>query len=55
MYFRHAGPARALLVTYLSPAVAVVLGAVVLGERLPLPAALGLPLILAGVAIASRN
>jgi drug/metabolite transporter (DMT)-like permease len=58
MYFwliAQAGPARALLVTYLSPLVALGFGAAVLDERLPLLAALGLPLILAGVAIASRN
>jgi drug/metabolite transporter (DMT)-like permease len=58
MYFwliAQAGPARALLVTYLSPAVALVYGAAVLDERLALVSALGLPLILAGVAIASRN
>ena len=58
MYFwliREAGPARALLVTYLTPVVALAFGAAVLGERLALLAALGLPLVLAGVAIASRN
>jgi drug/metabolite transporter (DMT)-like permease len=58
MYFwliREAGPARALLVTYLSPAVALAFGAAVLDERLPLLSALGLPLVLAGVAVASRN
>lgn len=58
MYFwliAQAGPARALLVTYLSPAVALVFGAALLGERLPLLSALGLPLVLAGVAIASRR
>jgi drug/metabolite transporter (DMT)-like permease len=57
MYFwliEQAGPARALLVTYLSPLVALGFGAAVLDERLPFLAALGLPLILAGVAIASR-
>lgn len=58
MYFwliAVAGPARALLVTYLSPLVALIFGAAVLDERLPVLAALGLPLILAGVAIASRD
>ena len=58
MYFwliAHAGPARALLVTYLTPAVALVFGAVLLDERMPLLSMLGLPLILGGVAIASRN
>lgn len=58
MYFwliEQAGPAHALLVTYLSPVVALGFGAALLDERLPLLAALGLPLILAGVAIASRT
>ena len=58
MYFwliAHAGAARALLVTYLSPAVALVFGAALLDERMALLSVLGLPLILAGVAIASRN
>ena len=58
MYFwliAHAGPARALLVTYLTPAVALVLGATLLDERMALLSVLGLPLILAGVAIASRS
>lgn len=58
MYFwliRQAGPARALLVTYLTPVVALAFGAGVLGERLTLLSALGLPLVLAGVAVASRN
>ncbi len=58
MYFwliAHAGPARALLVTYTTPAVALLFGAAVLDEGLPLLSVLGLPLVLAGVTIASRN
>lgn len=51
----RAGPARALLVTYTTPPVALAFGAAVLGERLPVLAALGLPLILGGVAVASRR
>jgi drug/metabolite transporter (DMT)-like permease len=49
----QAGPARALLVTYLTPAVALGFAAAVLGERLTPLAALGLPLILAGVGAAA--
>lgn len=58
LYFwliREAGPARALLVTYLTPAVAIAFGAGVLDERLPLLSAAGLPLILVGITVASRN
>jgi drug/metabolite transporter (DMT)-like permease len=50
-YFRliaDAGPGRAAVITYVNPAVAVVLGVVVLGERLSLVAVVGLLLILAG-------
>ena len=42
------GPSRATVVTYVNPAVAVVLGVVVLGERLGPVSVLGLGLILAG-------
>lgn len=48
------GAARASLVTYASPVVAVALGVVVLGERLTALAPLGLGLILAGSWLASR-
>jgi drug/metabolite transporter (DMT)-like permease len=48
------GAARASLVTYASPVVAVALGVVVLGERLAPLAPLGLALILAGSWLASR-
>ena len=49
-----AGPQRALLVTYLNPAVALLLGSVVEGERITPRALGGLALILAGVALGSR-
>ena len=58
MYFwliEQAGPARALLVTYLTPAVALAVGAAILDERLTLLSALGLPLILIGITVASRR
>ncbi len=48
------GAARASLVTYASPVVAVALGVVVLGERLASLAPLGLALILAGSWLATR-
>jgi len=43
-----AGPGRAAVITYVNPAVAVLLGVVILGERLSLVAILGLLLILVG-------
>ena len=43
-----AGPGRAAVITYVNPAVAVVLGVAVLGERLSLVSVLGLLLILVG-------
>jgi drug/metabolite transporter (DMT)-like permease len=47
------GAARASLVTYLLPPVALVYGALILDEQVTLNAALGLVLILAGVALGS--
>ncbi|MET7460917.1 DMT family transporter [Nonomuraea sp. NPDC005501] len=44
----EAGPARALVITYVNPVVAVVLGVVVLGEQPGAGMAIGLPLILLG-------
>lgn len=44
----EAGPSRATVVTYVNPAVALVLGVAVLGERLGPVSVLGLALILAG-------
>jgi drug/metabolite transporter (DMT)-like permease len=49
------GPSRAVLVTYLIPAVALVYGAVLLGEEVTLVALGGLALILGGVALAGRG
>lgn len=47
------GASRASLVTYLLPPVALVYGVLILEEEVPLNAALGLVLILAGVALGS--
>jgi drug/metabolite transporter (DMT)-like permease len=48
------GPARASLVSYLAPGVALLYGALLLGEPITVAAVAGLALILAGVAVASR-
>ena len=48
------GPARAALVSYLAPGVALFYGAIFLDEKVTAAAIVGLALILAGVAIASR-
>jgi drug/metabolite transporter (DMT)-like permease len=42
------GPARATVITYVNPAVAIVLGAMVLDEPLTLGMAIGFPLVIAG-------
>src|SRR5678815_1433853 len=42
------GPARATVITYVNPAVAIVLGAIVLSEPLTLGMAVGFPLVLIG-------
>jgi drug/metabolite transporter (DMT)-like permease len=48
------GPARASLVSYLAPGVALIYGALLLSEPITPAAVAGLALILAGVAVASR-
>jgi drug/metabolite transporter (DMT)-like permease len=50
-----AGASRAILVTYLVPSLALVYGAVFLGEAVTLPALVGLALVLAGVALGTRR
>jgi drug/metabolite transporter (DMT)-like permease len=52
---RSAGPSRTLLVTYLIPGVALLYGALLLGEPVPAVSLAGLVLILAGVALAARR
>ena len=42
------GPARATVITYVNPAVAILLGALVLAEPLTLGMAIGFPLVIAG-------
>jgi drug/metabolite transporter (DMT)-like permease len=49
------GPARATVITYVNPAVAVLLGVTMLGERFTAGMALGFPLILAGSVLAARR
>jgi drug/metabolite transporter (DMT)-like permease len=47
------GPARATVITFVNPAVAVALGAIVLNEPLTLGIAIGFPMILAGSILAT--
>ncbi|MEA2024343.1 MAG: DMT family transporter [Actinomycetota bacterium] len=57
LYFRMLGHTRAVtvsLIAYLIPAVAVILGALVLGEKLDPSAAVGLLVVLVGVFITTR-
>jgi len=49
------GPSRTTLITYVNPAVAVVLGIVVLNEPLTLGIAIGFPLVLIGSYLATRH
>ena len=51
---RRSAPARAALVSYLAPGVALFYGAIFLDEAITVAAIVGLVLILGGVAIASR-
>jgi drug/metabolite transporter (DMT)-like permease len=51
----EAGAARALVVTYVNPLVALALGMAILGERPGLGAVIGFPLILAGSWLATRG
>ena len=49
------GPARATVITYVNPAVAVLLGVVLLDERFTAGIAVGFPLILLGSVLAARR
>lgn len=51
---RRVGPVRALLVSYLNPIVAVLLGVALLGETLSVAIIAGMSLIVSGVALATR-
>jgi drug/metabolite transporter (DMT)-like permease len=44
----EAGPARMTLITYVNPAIAILLGAIVLGEPLTIGLAIGFPLVILG-------
>ncbi len=52
---RHAGAARATIVTYINPAVATLLGVLVLNERLGLGGLIGFGLILLGSWLSTRG
>ena len=49
------GPQRALVITYVNPAVALLLGIVLLGEALTVGAVVGFPLVLLGCILATRR
>jgi len=49
------GPARAVVITYVNPAVAVLLGVLALGEQFTVGIAVGFPLILAGSILGARR
>jgi drug/metabolite transporter (DMT)-like permease len=49
------GPARATVITYVNPAVAVLLGIIFLNEKFTLGMAVGFPLILTGSVLAARR
>lgn len=49
------GPTRAVVITYVNPAVALTLGVLVLGEPFTAGMAVGFPLILAGSVLAARR
>jgi drug/metabolite transporter (DMT)-like permease len=55
LLIREVGPQRALVITFVNPAVAVVLGVLLLGESFTLGIAVGLPLVLAGCVLATRR
>jgi drug/metabolite transporter (DMT)-like permease len=48
------GPSRATVITFVNPAVAIVLGVAVLGERFTVGMAVGFPLVLVGSVLATR-
>ncbi|MCW2582013.1 MAG: cyeA [Klenkia sp.] len=52
---REVGPQRALVITFVNPAVAVLLGVLLLGEPFTLGIAVGLPLVLVGCVLATHR
>src|SRR4051794_33907435 len=55
LIIREVARQRSLVITFVTPAVAVVLGVALLGEPFTLGIALGLPLVLAGCVLATRR
>jgi drug/metabolite transporter (DMT)-like permease len=55
LLIREVGPQRALVITFVNPAVAVLLGVLLLDEPFTLGIALGLPLVLVGCVLATRR
>jgi drug/metabolite transporter (DMT)-like permease len=55
LLIREVGPQRALVITFVNPAVAVLLGVLLLDEPFTLGIALGLPLVLLGCVLATRR
>ena len=55
LLIREVGPQRALVITFVNPAVAVLLGVLLLGEPFTLGIAIGLPLVIAGCALATHR
>jgi drug/metabolite transporter (DMT)-like permease len=53
LLIREVGPQRALVITFVNPAVAVLLGVLLLGEPFTLGIAIGLPLVLLGCVLAT--
>jgi drug/metabolite transporter (DMT)-like permease len=49
------GPTRATVITYVNPAVAILLGIAVLGEHFTLGMAIGFPLVIVGSVLATRQ
>ena len=52
---REVGPARATVVTYVNPAVAIALGVVFLGEQITIGMVIGFPLIIVGSVLATSR
>jgi drug/metabolite transporter (DMT)-like permease len=52
---REVGPQRALVITFVNPAVAVLLGVALLGEPFTLGLGIGLPVVLLGCVLATRR
>ncbi len=51
----EAGPSRATVITYVNPAIAIVLGIIVLGEPFTVGVAIGFPLVIIGALLATSR